>query len=100
MASIAARHTLDAHLPDPTSTVQADAVPIVLDVGPRGHYAINDGVVDAAHLGSRLRELYLARPDKRIIVRGARDATYDQVLHAMDVARGAGVTVIGVDTRR
>ena len=100
MASIAKRSVIDAHLPDPTPVVQAEGVPIVLDVGPRGYYAINQQPVDATDLDARLRALYVARPDKRIIVRGARDASYDQVLHAMDVARGAGVTVIGVDTRR
>jgi biopolymer transport protein ExbD len=96
---LAARRGLEAHLPDPNAALQSDAVPIVLEVGPRGHYAINREVVPGAELPARLHALYAARPDKRIIVEGARDARYQEVIRAMDIARGAGVTVIGVGTR-
>ena len=99
MAALSKRLILDAHLPDPVPAVEhSEAVPIVLEVGARGHYAVNQQVIPADSLAVRLEALYAARPDKRIIVRGARDATYQEVLRAMDIARGAGVTVIGVDT--
>lgn len=38
-----------------------------------------------------------SRPDKRLMARGAPDAIFQEVVDAMDVARGAEVTVIGVD---
>jgi biopolymer transport protein TolR len=98
MAMLAARRGLDVHLPDPTAQ-QGDAVAIVLEVGPRGYYALNREVVPAADLAPRIRELYAGRPDKRIILSGARDATYQEVIGAIDIVKGAGVTVIGVDTR-
>jgi biopolymer transport protein TolR len=88
MAAITNRMVLPAHLPD-----------IVLEVGTRGYYAVNQQVVPADSLQARLRAIYDGRPDKRIILRGARDATYQEVLRAMDIARGAGVTVIGIDSR-
>ena len=99
MAALSNRMILDAHLPDPVPAVDhSDVVPIVLEVGARGHYAVNQQVIPADSLPARLEALYVARPDKRIILRGARDATYQEVLRAMDIVRGAGVTVIGVDT--
>ena len=100
MAALSKRMILDAHLPDPVPAVdRSEAVPIVLEVGARGYYAVNQQIIPTDSLSARLTALYMARPDKRIILRGARDATYQEVLHAMDVARGAGVTVIGVDSR-
>jgi biopolymer transport protein ExbD len=40
--------------------------------------------------------VYDPRPDKIIFVKGDPKATYQQIIHAMDIARGAGVVVIGV----
>ena len=99
MASISARFVIDAHLPDPRPAEHSEAVPIVLEVGGNGHYAINREVVPAAGLAARLTALYLGRPDKRIIIHGERTALYREIIAAMDVARGAGVTVIGVEMR-
>ena len=99
MAGLMALGTMDAHLPDPEARGEADAVPIVLEVGARRHYAINRQVVPADSLAPRLRALYLTRPDKRIILEGARDATYQEIIRAMDIARGAGVVIIGVGMR-
>ena len=100
MAALSKRMILDAHLPDPVPAVERpEAVPIVLEVGPRGYYAVNQQIIPADSLPARLEALYATRPDKRIILRGARDATYQEVLRAMDIAKGAGVTVIGVDSR-
>jgi biopolymer transport protein ExbD len=35
-----------------------------------------------------------------IPAQGAPQATYQEVITALDIARGAGVTVVGIDTRR
>ena len=99
MAALSNRMILEAHLPDPAPGEQSDVVPIVLEVGARGYYAVNQELVPPDSLHARLRALYDPRPDKRLILRGARDATYREVIRAMDIARGAGVTVIGVETR-
>ena len=75
------------------------AVGIVLEVGPAGRLALNREPVTEAALRQRLRAVYAGRPDKTLIVRGDRAATYQAVITAMDSARGAGVRVIGVDSR-
>jgi biopolymer transport protein TolR len=59
-------------------------------------YSINTEKVDDSRLMGRLREIYDPRPEKIIFIKGDPDVKYQQVIHAMDVARGAGVKVIGV----
>jgi biopolymer transport protein ExbD len=93
-----ARKAVDVQLPDPTpSTAPAtNSDQIVLEVNPDGNYAINTQPVAKAALAQRLRQLYDARPEKIIFVKGNPAVKYQQVIEAMDVARGAGVKVIGV----
>jgi biopolymer transport protein ExbD len=93
------RRQLDAQLPDP-EPARGEAAGIVLEVGPAGRLAINREPVREAELGARLRAIYRGRPQKVIFVRGDRAATYQEVIAAMDSARGAGVRVIGLDPRR
>ena len=101
MAAIpAARQSLDAQLPPQQPSSEIAPVAIVLEVTADGKYAVNQQAVAPTELGSFLRRLYAGRPDKTIIVRGARAASYQAVITAMDLARGAGVAVIGVDTRQ
>ena len=101
MAAIpSARQTLDAQLPPDVPPSGASPVAIVLTVGPGAQYAVNRQPVGAGNLQSYLRGLYQGRPDKTIIVDGDGASSYQEVIAAMDAARGAGVTVIGVDTRR
>jgi biopolymer transport protein ExbD len=93
------RKAIDVQLPDPTPSV-APANPasnqIVLEVNLDGTYSINSEKVDEANLGRRLTEIYAPRPEKIIFVKGDPKTKYQNVVHAMDVARGAGVKVIGV----
>lgn len=93
------RKAIDLQLPDPTpqqATVNTSSDQIVLEVGPNGYYAINKEVVPPQRLGARLHEIYDERPDKIIFVKGDPSIKYDDVIHAMDIARGSGVKVIGV----
>jgi biopolymer transport protein TolR len=93
-----ARKAVDVQLPDPTpSTAPAtNSDQIVLEVNPDGSYAINKEPVAKANLGTRLKQIYDPRPEKVIFVKGSPTVKYQQVIEAMDVARGAGVKVIGV----
>lgn len=87
---------ITASLPDPTPA-PADAVPpIVLEVRPGNTYAINTQPVAARELAARLRAIYAGRPVKTIIVRGAQGVTYQDVVTAVDIAKGAGVVAVGL----
>ena len=93
------RRAIDLQLPDPQPAQAppgAQTSQIVLEVGLNGHYAINTEVVPRERLAARLREIYDPRPDKIIFVKGDPRVQYQAVIEAMDIARGAGVRVIGV----
>ncbi len=98
----ASRKTIDVQLPDPNppATPPSDAPQdqIILEVLPGGIFEINNTNVDGGRDGllSRLRDIYDGRPQKLIFVKGAPDVKYQDVIFAMDMARGAGVTVIGI----
>ena len=99
MVALVPRRTMDATLPSAVGTPD-DAPRIVLEVGPRGRYALNQSPVPSRDLEARLRAVYAGRPDKTLVIRGDPRATYQEVITAMDVARGAGVLVLGLDPRR
>ena len=91
------RKTVDVQLPDPTPSLAppgAQSNQIVLEVGTTG-YSINSEKVDENNLGPRLKEIYDPRPEKIIFVKGDPKVKYEDVISAMDIARGAGVKVIG-----
>src|SRR6478672_7280293 len=93
------RKTIDVQLPDPTPSLapaNAQSNQIVLEVNADGSYSINTKKVDEASLGSELKSIYDGRPEKIIFVKGDPKVKYGQIVHAMDVSRGAGVKVIGV----
>jgi biopolymer transport protein TolR len=93
------RKSIDIQLPDPTPSVQpanAKSDQIVLEVMPGGQYSINTEKIDHSRLAMRLKEIYDPRPEKIIFVKGDPKAKYADVIDAMDIARGAGVKVIGV----
>ena len=94
------RKAIDIQLPDPNP----QAVPanqnsdqIVLEVLPGGQFTINNKIkVDKVSLATQLRSIYDPRPEKIIFIKGDPAVKYQDVIEAMDVARGAGVKVIGV----
>jgi biopolymer transport protein ExbD len=94
------RKAIDLQLPDPTpsqSTSNAPSNQIVLEVFPGERYSINTREVQGrAELARELKSIYDPRPEKVIFVKGDPKLKYEDVIHAMDIARGAGVKVIGV----
>jgi biopolymer transport protein ExbD len=85
-----------AQLPDP-SVRGTDAAPaIVLEVKPNATYTINTEPVAGPQLAARLRAIYAGRPTKTIIVRGGPGVRYQDVVTAVDIAKGAGVIAIGL----
>jgi len=96
------RKAIDLQLPDPTEQKSSDAPPpqIVLEVLPGEKYLVNKEAIPKEKLGARLKEIYDPRPEKIIFVKGSpKGVKYSDVIYAMDVARGAGVKVIGVSPK-
>ena len=95
------RKAIDLQLPDPTEQ-QSSATPppqIVLEVLPGNKFAVNKEPLTKAALPARLKEIYDGRPEKVIFVKGDPKVKYSDVIYAMDIARGAGVKVIGVSPK-
>ncbi len=86
------RKALEVQLPDPT--VQPTATPsndqIVLEVQKDGTYLINKQPVPpgAAGLAQMLHTTFDTRPDKILFVKADPTVKYQQVIQAMDIARG------------
>ena len=93
------RKAIDVQIPDPTpqqQTQQSNPDQIVLQVLPDGKFKVNSEEVPADNLAKFLKDLYDPRPEKIIFVKGDPKVKYQEVVHAMDLARGAGVKVIGI----
>jgi len=68
---------------------------IVLELKATGEYAINTKPVLPANLDAELHTIYDQRPAKLMFIKAAPNRQYQDVIRAMDIARGAGVQVIG-----
>ena len=69
---------------------------IVLEVRPSAMYAINSRLVPGSQLARQLRAIYEGRPEKTLIVRAAPGVRYQDVVTAIDIAKGAGVVAVGL----
>jgi biopolymer transport protein TolR len=93
------RKAIDVQLPDPTPTKEPppkNPDQIVLEIHPGGQMAINKQPVEKAGLLAKLHVVYDPRPDKIIFIKGDSAVKFQDIIWAMDAARGAGVKVIGV----
>jgi biopolymer transport protein ExbD len=92
------RRAIDLQLPDPNpvpTTANVQSQQIVLEVMPGDRFAINKTVIPKAVLLDSLKSIYDGRPEKIIFIKGDPKVKYQDVIWAMDQARGAGVLVIG-----
>ena len=92
------RKAIDLQLPDPTPDNTPQGPPpsqIVMEVLPGNVFKVNSQPIAKNDLPKRLKEIYDPRPDKIIFIKGDPTVKYSDVIYAMDVARGAGVKVIG-----
>lgn len=101
MAAIPAlRKAIDLQLPDPNpqqATANTPSNQIVLEVFAGERYSINTrDVAGRQNLATELKSIYENRPEKIIFVKGDPKLKYEEVITAMDIARGSGVKVIGV----
>ena len=89
--------TMDIQLPREEKNTQPNPnnTNIVLSIEPNGVYKINTMQVTKAQLQQKLNDIYRNRPQKIIFVKAGPDVIYQDVISAMDAARGAGVKVIG-----
>ena len=97
------RKAMDTQVPPVEQREQteeaSDSDQIVLEMRADGSLAINTDVVSEAALDARLHQIYDNRPAKLMFLKPARNRKYQEIMHIMDIARGAGVQVIGLTPR-
>ena len=90
------QRAFDIQLPldtkEPPSTANDN---IIMEIDANGAIKINTKAVQPAALEPFLKEIYTNRPNKVIFVKASPDAEYGKVIEYIDVARAAGVAVIG-----
>ncbi len=92
------RKAMDVQVPPEQQQSAADAGPsnqIVLVLGDDGSYSVNNDTMPKSQLDAHLHGIYDNRPAKLIFVKAGRQRKYQEVIEAMDIARGAGVQVVG-----
>jgi biopolymer transport protein ExbD len=91
------RMAMDVQVPPPDTpnTNQQPSFQIVLELLDDGTYAINTQPYPKDQLDAQLHAIYDARPAKLMFIKAGPNRIYQDVVEAMDIARGAGVQVIG-----
>ncbi len=94
LANALGRQTVDLQLPEEARGAPAGP-PIVLEIRPGPTYALNGQEFGVSELHARIGKVYQDRPEKVLFVRGDPKVRYQDVIAAIDGARGAGVLVQG-----
>src|SRR5918912_3498815 len=91
------RMAMDVQVPPPeqTTTTQQANNQIVLELNDDGSYAINGQPVPKDQLDTQIHAIFDPRPAKLLFIKAGANRIYQDVVEAMDVARGAGVQIIG-----
>ncbi|HXH63562.1 MAG TPA: biopolymer transporter ExbD [Gemmatimonadales bacterium] len=92
------RTTMDVQVPPEQktqNTKQRASDQIVLELTADGGYAINTKPYALSQLDQALHQIYDVREAKLMFIKSAPNRVYGDVISAMDIARGAGVQIIG-----
>ena len=74
----------------------SDEQQIVLTLAADGGFTLNGEPIPAPALASTLAAIYAARPAKLLFIEASPERDYQDVVAAMDLARGAGVQVLAL----
>jgi|SRR5687767_14394512 len=68
---------------------------IIMEIEPNNVIKVNTRQLQPAQVEAFLKEIYTNRPDKVIFVKASPDVSYGEVITYIDIARAAGVAVVG-----
>jgi biopolymer transport protein TolR len=92
------RAAVDIQIPSPdkVASTNAPSAQIVLELRDDGSYVINgQAPTPKEQLDRKFHEIYDQRPAKLLFVKPGQNRVYADVIEAIDIARGAGVEVVG-----
>jgi biopolymer transport protein TolR len=81
----------DIQVPPPASAAQETDPQIVLELLPQAGFSVNQQRLPLESLPTYLRRVYEGRPSKLLFVKADTGRQYQDVIDAIDIARGAGV---------
>lgn len=88
--------SIDLQLPvDKEESGKAPLPRIVLEIDAAGNYFLNTRPIPGPELQLHLTEVFQDRPDKILFIKADGELMYQDVITAMDAARGAGIEVLG-----
>lgn len=93
------KHDLDVRVPQPPppeAQRTVDPTTIVVSINADRTLLINQEPVTIDTLGARLFEIYSARANKNMFIKGDPQLLYGEVVKIIDIAKGAGVGDIGL----
>jgi biopolymer transport protein ExbD len=92
------RKTFDANVPpeQPPKKQQQQSAQIVLELTADGGFAINTQPYTKTQLDAAFHTIFDQRVAKLLFIKAAPNRTYGEVIDAMDIAKGAGIQVIGL----
>jgi biopolymer transport protein ExbD len=94
MGMIMKRSAIDVQLPIPENDTTNRSAPLVLTVAAGDRYSLNGESISAEQLPARLRAVFANRGAEPLYFAHEGRVSYDAMIHAMDLARGAGVKVL------
>jgi biopolymer transport protein TolR len=91
---------LKVKVPQPPQKIEKPDQPppnaIVVSVSERAEIAVNNIPTDISALGTKLREIFSARPNKNMFISASPKLPYGDVVKVIDISKGAGVVDIGL----
>ena len=90
---------LDAAVPQAAEGHRESAnTSIVISIDRAGNLRINEEPIERPELGSRLESIFRSRSDRTIFLNADRSLLFNDVVSIVDIARGAGVSSVGLLT--
>ena len=91
------QRSIDVQLPIEKESQGGGIPPIILEITASGAMSLNTQPIPPGPgaLQRRLTEVYAGRPDKVMFVKADGAVPYGDVVGVLDIARGAGVEVLG-----
>jgi biopolymer transport protein TolR len=91
-----AQKGIDINLPEMGGDQGSSASGIVLTLEQDLSVKINQIPTTIDLLENELRNIYQTKTDRKIFIRADESASYKDVLKVIDIAKGAGIEVVGV----
>ncbi len=97
-ATFVSQPSISLQLPDARHSDVARQTPIVVYIDQRGGVYLNDEPIEPALLGQALANRLADVTDKEVVLKADARVSHGDVIHVLDVLKGAGVKKLVVAT--